>query len=316
MSLPQDPDPRHLLDTAERDVAEHERLVSRRERALAAVHAEREALAAARQRLSDDTADVERLEHLSPARIWAALRGDRTERLDRERAEQQAAQYGVGVAEARVAAAERELAAVDAGLGALGDVAGRRDHALAAVEGWVRAHGGPAVADLDALAREAGAVAAERKEVAEAAGAAATAAGSLAEAARHLHSADGWATYDTFFGGGFVADLVKHDKLDKAAALMRRADLDLRLLAAELGDLGEQGVGGVGVDGLTSVFDWMDNIFGDWAVKDRIADAAGRVQHARAAVGHLQQSLAARDVALSHREEELRVRRAALLRAA
>jgi hypothetical protein len=314
MSVAPEPDPRHLLDAAERAVAEHARLAARRERALGAVHAERQGLAQARERLGDETADVERLEHLSPARIWAGLRGDRAERLDRERAEQQAAQYAVGVVEARLAAAERELAAVDGELAALGDVGARRAQALQAVEAWVRAHGGAAAGDLDALAREAGAVAAERQEVAEAAAAAYAAAGSLAEAAAHLRSADGWATYDTFFGGGFVADMVKHDKLDRAAALMRRADLDLRRLATELGDLGQQGVGGIGIDGLTSIFDWMDNIFGDWAVKNRIADAAGRVQHARVAVEHVQQGLAAREEALQHRAADVEARRAALLR--
>ncbi|WP_159793909.1 hypothetical protein [Puerhibacterium puerhi] len=316
MSTTPEPDPRHLLDAAESAVAEHDRLTARRERALGAVQAERQALAQARERLADETADVERLEHLSPARIWAGLRGDRAERLDRERAEQQAAQYAAGVVEARLAAAERELAAVDAELAALGDVGARRAQALHAVEAWVRTHGGAAAADLDALAREAGAVAAERQEVAEAAAAARTALGSLTEAAGYLRSADGWATYDTFFGGGLVADMVKHDKLDKAAALMRRADLDLRRLATELGDLGQQGVGGIGIDGLTSIFDWMDNIFGDWAVKNRIADAAGRVQRALAAVGHVQQGLAAREEALRHRAADVEARRAALLRAA
>jgi hypothetical protein len=315
MSTAPEPDPRHLLDAAESAVAEHARLAARRERALGAVQAERQALAQARERLADETADVERLEHLSPARIWAGLRGDRAERLDRERAEQQAAQYAAGVVAARLAAAERELAAVDAELAALGDVGARRAHALHAVEAWVRAHGGAAVGDLDALAREGALVAAERREVAEAAAAAHAAAGSLAEAAGYLRSADGWATYDTFFGGGFVADMVKHDKLDKAAALMRRADHDLRRLATELGDLGQQGVGGLGIDGLTSIFDWMDNIFGDWAVKNRIADAAGRVQQARVAVGHVQQGLAARDTALQHRAADVDARRAALLRA-
>lgn len=308
-------DPRPLLDAAERAVAEHARLTARRERAHGAAQAEHQALTEARARLADEAADVERLEQLSPARIWAGLRGDRAERLDRERAEQQAAQYAVGVVEARLSAAQRELAAVDAELAALGDVAGRRAQALHAVEAWVRTHGGVAAADLDAMAREAGVVAAERQEVAEAAAAAHAAAASLAEAAGHLQSADGWATYDTFFGGGFVADMVKHDKLDKAAALMRQADLDLRRLATELGDLGQQGVGGLGIDSMTSVFDWMDNIFGDWAVKNRIADAADRVQRARAAVGHVQQGLAAREEALQRRADDVEARRAALLRA-
>lgn len=42
-----------------------------------------------------------------------------------------------------------------------------------------------------------------------------------------LSSADGWSTYDTFFGGGMISSVIKHDRMDDASTVLRRADLAL-----------------------------------------------------------------------------------------
>ncbi|MFD6135473.1 hypothetical protein [Isoptericola sp. NPDC060257] len=79
---------------------------------------------------------------------------------------------------------------------------------------------------------------------------------------------------------------------------MREADGALRHLTVELGDLGEQGVGGVGVDGLTRTLDvWFDTIFTDWSVRNRIAEARDRVAAATRAVHGVRQRLAERSAA-------------------
>src|SRR5690606_784355 len=97
--------------------------------------------------------------------------------------------------------------------------------------------------------------------------------------------AGGWATYDTFFGGGMVTDMMKYDRLDRAGALMQQADAALAHLATELADVGVDAVGGIGITQMTQAFDvWFDNIFSDWAVRDRIRQAAARVDHLLAAV--------------------------------
>ncbi|MFE5294497.1 hypothetical protein ACFQ8T_20135 [Isoptericola sp. NPDC056618] len=210
------------LAAARAAVVGHAQQSARRQVAGRELAAAEDALADARASLADEAADVARLESLSLARVWAGLRGDRAQRLDAERAEQQAAEYVAATAQARRDAAEREVRAVDAGL------------AAAEVE---------------------------------------------------LRGADGWSTYDTFFDGGMLASMVKHDTMDRAAGLLREADGALRHLTVELGDLGEQGVGGVGVDGLTRTLDvWFDTIFTDWSVRNRIAEARDRVAAATRAV--------------------------------
>lgn len=302
------------LAAARAAVVEHAQQSARRQVAGREAAAAQEALAAARASLADETADVARLESLSLARVWAGLRGDRAQRLDAERAEQQAAEYVAATAQARLDAAEREVRAVDAGLAALGDVQARWHAALAAKEEWVRGAGGAAAAELAAVAERVGGWRAQQVEVAEAQAAADQAARALAAAAGELRGADGWSTYDTFFDGGMLASMVKHDKLDRAAALLRVADAALRHLAVELGDLGEQGVGGVGVDGLTRTLDvWFDNIFTDWSVKNRIAEARDRVEAAGRAVHGVRQRLAERAAAAEAELAALAKRRESLL---
>ncbi|MEL7976519.1 hypothetical protein AAG589_11705 [Isoptericola sp. F-RaC21] len=302
------------LAAARAAVVEHAQRSARRERARQDLAAADEALATARASLADETADVARLESLSLARVWAGLRGDRTRRLDDERAEQQAAEYVAATAQARRDAAERELRAADAGLAALGDVHARWRAALAAKEEWVRGAGGPAAAELAAVAEQVGGWRAQQVEIAQAQEAAGRAAQALAAAAGELRSADGWSTYDTFFDGGMIASMAKHDRMDRAAGLLREADGALRHLAVELGDLGEQGVGGVGVDGFTRTLDvWFDNIFTDWSVRNGIAEARDRVGAAVRAVDGVRQRLAERSAAADAELAALAARRESLL---
>ncbi|MCA5894419.1 hypothetical protein LEP48_13835 [Isoptericola sp. NEAU-Y5] len=284
------------LTGARRAVVEHRQQTARRDVALAALREAEAAHATARAALDDETADVARLESLSLARVWTALRGTRDQRLDAERAEQQAAQYVAATAQARVATATRELAVVDEAIRALGDVETRWAAALAAKEAWVHGTGGRPAAELADLAERAGALRAQQVEIAEAQTAALRAQAALDAAAGHLRSADGWSTYDTFFDGGMLASMVKHDKLDRAAELLRQADAALQHLSVELGDLGERGVGGVGIDGLTRTLDvWFDNIFTDWSVRNRIAEAIDRVRAATTAVQSVRGRLDARE---------------------
>ncbi|WP_309135804.1 hypothetical protein, partial [Cellulomonas sp.] len=144
--------------------------------------------------------------------------------------------------------------------------------------------------------------------------AAAQAADALDAAADELRSANGWSTYDTFFDGGLVASMVKHDRLDRAADLVRRADAALAHLGVELGDLGERGVEGIGVDGMTRTLDiWFDNIVTDLSVRNRIAEARDRVHAARRAVRQVATRLDARASDVETRLAELTARRERVL---
>ncbi|GAA1478367.1 hypothetical protein GCM10009623_28130 [Nocardioides aestuarii] len=255
----------------------------------------RDRLAEARRRLAAETVDVADLESMSMTRILASLRGSRQSDLDRERAEAQAASYLVADAEARLTTEQRERASLEQRIAAYGDLDARRTQLVAERETEVRSD--PAHADraarLTELAAEVGRLRARGVQVEEADAAGREAHAVLQRTAQHLGSAGSWSTYDTFFGGGMLSSMAKHDQLDKAAALMRQADAALARLGTELADVGLDAVGGVGIDSMTRALDiWFDNIFTDWAVRERIGQASQRVHALLDQVNRVGQRLA------------------------
>ncbi|MFS0885469.1 hypothetical protein [Aeromicrobium sp. 179-A 4D2 NHS] len=266
------------------------------------------------QRLDAEAADVRRLESLSMTRILAGLRGTRDTDLSREQAERLAAQYAVDEAEARRRTAQREIDDRTERLAALDGLEARRAELLALREREIAAD--PASSEawtrLTEIAERQGTLEAEAVQLREAQAAARDARAALGEASQHLGSASGWATYDTFFGGGLVSDLMKHNRLDQAGELMRRADAALGHLATELADVDIDAVGEIGITELARAFDiWFDNIFSDYQVRERIRDAAARVDGLLHAVDRVADELmrrlggvetALRDLEASRRE--------------
>lgn len=274
-------------------------------------------LQAARGRLAGETEDVERLESFSPTRIWAGLRGRRDADLDRERAEQQQAQYAVASAEAAVARALAEVERSQAERDALGDVDARWEQALAGLDAWLSERGGEHADELRRVTQELAAARSEVVEIGEARAAATEADARLSEARALLGKAGDWAAWDTFGGGGLITDSIKYDRMDQAAAVMRRADEALKRLAGELADVGLAGTGGIVVEGWDRAFDvWFDNIFSDWAVRDRIRAAQDRTAGAQRAVQGLQDQLVDRDALARRNVTTLTDRQAELAAAA
>ncbi len=262
--------------------------------------------------LADELDDVARLESMSLTRILAGLRGSRDTDLDRERAEADAATFTARSAEARLQAAQREVDSLQARIDELGDLAARRGALLVQREAEVAADPSAAATAqrLTAVAAQVGVQEGLLVEIGEAIIACEMARDALSAATRHLSSAGDWATYDTFFGGGMVADLVKHDRLDRAGELMGAADAAMRRLAVELADIEMSGVGGIEITEMGRFFDvWFDNIFSDWAVRDRIREAADRVTTAANRVSQVRLELEGRrGTALDERDALARER--------
>ena len=304
------------LQQLARDRAERDGLVAQLEVVRTRWQATQGRVAAARAELTGEEADVAALESLSVTRILAGLRGSRDTDLDRERAEVAAAQYRVAEAEARASVDEREVASLEARIVGYGDLDARHAELLRQREREIAADPGAAAtaARLSQLAEEMGTLKARGVQVAEADAAGRRAHDALRQAADHLGRAGSWATYDTFLGGGLIADMAKHDRLDKAQTLMREADAALARLASELADVGIGAVGEVGITELSRALDvWFDNIFSDWTVRDRIAQAARRVDALAQAVADVGRTLARRGQAVEHELALARAERERLL---
>ena len=221
------------LETVAADQAQHDVLTVRLSAQRAALAAADAAVDSVRRRLDRETAEVAALEGLSPTRIVARLRGSLDGDLDRERAEQQAATYAVAEAVSRRSQIRADIDDVERRLAALAGLPERRDQAMAAREAWLLAHDHGLAVELEAIAARLGAAREQQREIAEARAAARTAAERLDRAREQLGSAQSWSTYDTFFGGGLITDMMKYDRIDDAARLIRSADDALKRLGAE-----------------------------------------------------------------------------------
>lgn len=302
---------------AAEDRAQHARLIAQLAVAEDLAGARGEELAARRSELQVEESDVRRLEGLSPSRLWATLRGDIDDRAARERAERDAAARALAGAESRHAEARRAADGLRAAGEALGDTEGSYATALAALERSLQGAGAAESVELAEIATLIGAAADERREIAEAIAAVEAAATALHDARGRLDSAGGWSTYDTFFGGGFVADLVKHGHLDEATAAFGRVNRALERVRIELSDIGAAPPVGVVVSESLAVFDVLfDNIVSDWMVRDRIAAAREEVVVLQVRLSELLRALAERDAATAQRLAELARRREELLLAA
>ncbi|MEV4641904.1 hypothetical protein AB0J80_31615 [Actinoplanes sp. NPDC049548] len=299
------------------DIRERELLRSRKAGILAAVAELTRHLDELRRRHAVEQRDVDRLESLSLTRLLASIGGSREQALDRERAEAEAARYRVAQAQDRLDALRAQLTEVEARLAATSTAPATYQALLAEKERQLRASGTGPGARLTELAEQRGRLTAELKELTEADTAARAAAHALAEANEQLESADGWSTADTFLGGGGLSSMIKHNRLDDAAARAAEADRRLAVLRAELRDVDlalPELAGQLELDGFTRFADvWLDNIFTDLSVRGQIKDGLGQLGHAARQVGRIRAALAARIRASRDGLELLDRERAALL---
>lgn len=130
-----------------------------------------------------------------------------------------------------------------------------------------------------------------KQEIREAVTAGERALTSLRAAQEKLNSARNWGLFD-LFGGGLITDMIKHSRMNDAAALMEKARADLQIFQRELRDVHvptelRMEVG----DFLTFADFFFDGLVADYLVQSRIADARAQVDEAIMQVGRLLQDL-------------------------
>jgi len=91
-------------------------------------------------------------------------------------------------------------------------------------------------------------------------------------AKKSFESARGWSTYDTFFSGGLITDIVKYSKIDEANDSVSRISSSSNIMNKELRDVDiafHENMDTIGQG--DRFFDIaFDNIFSDWNVRSKI----------------------------------------------
>lgn len=262
--------------------------------------------------------DVERLEHVSLSRVFAALKGSREEALVREKAEADAARIKVGDAKARLDAVSAEHQAALDRLGQLASAPDAYTAVLAEKERHLTESDDPRRATLLNLADERGRLNAELAEMSNALQATHAARQALSVVEDKLGSASGWNAYDTYFGGGMIATAMEHSRLDDAAAAAAEADRHMAVLRTDLTELDQVAATSplVTLSSATKFVDlWFNNIFTDLAVRDRIKQGQQNVAQSMHMVDAVAERLHAKSGEVQSRLTEIEAQRRDLLTA-
>lgn len=288
---------RRIVEQSERQ-AEARTVQRQVEQLEASLDAARTTVADLEQTLAAEQQDVDQLEGLSFSRLWAAARGSRDEDLARERAEATRARAKLEHHQQAVREQQERLESLQQRRGRLTDADQLLAAALQAKEELLTDQRSALGDRLLDLAAHRGWLRNHLTEIDEARAVAATAQQQIAQADAELSSADGWSTYDTFFGGGVFSSSAKHQRMDAAATAIGRADRQLEQLSAEMADVtgAQTSLPSLQLDGFTRFTDvWFDNIFTDLDVRDRISDAAAGVRRMKHAVDEIEADLTKRE---------------------
>ena len=235
--------------------------------------------------------DVEKLEKLTLSSVLAALRGNKDEEIDREKAEAYAARL-------RMQEAERQLSEIRS------EILMRQDRikASAACEQQYEAllrekaeaarKENPALAEkLAELEQRELELTSRRKELQEALAAGRQTLVHIGAAMDDLQSAGNWGTWD-ILGGGLIADAMKYSSMDEAQKKMEWVQSDLRRYQAELADVAQTAAFDLQPGGFLQFADFFcDNIFADCAVRDRIYQSQDQMQNLKDQVNRIQVGL-------------------------
>ncbi len=217
-----------------------------------------------------EQADVDKLENHSIIAYFQSIAGTRKEKLDKERRE------------ALEALAKHKLVLTE-----LGDI---RNHIryyeeemeqlkgcrelyetrIAEKREILRGTESAGGRELLALENQLAEIKSYQKELQEAMEAGTRALATVGEVQASLNTAKSWSTYD-MLGGSLIADVVKHNHMDKAQKLLDELQLQLGRFRTELSDVYIQSNLKVNVDGFERYADiFLDNFFTDWEIYDRI----------------------------------------------
>lgn len=261
-----------------------------------------------RQVLSDEQADVQRLEGRSLAAFFYQAIGKMDEKLTKEQQEAYAAQVKYDAAARELEGIERDLKRCEDERNSLWGCEARYDSLLQEKTLAVKAAGGPTAEKLLQLEERSGYLSSQKQELQEALSAGNAALSCADRILSELDSAEGWGTWD-LVGGGLLTDLAKHSHLDQAQASVKTLQTQLRHFKTELADVTIKADIQVSIDGFLRVADYFfDGIFADWAVLDQIHQSQQQAQLIRnqidSVLNHLYTLMNQTDAELSRISQE------------
>lgn len=227
-----------------------------------------------------EQADVDRLESRSLTAFFYNVVGKKDEKLTQERQEAYAAAVKYDAALRELEAVEQDMARCKAELLELSDCEARYDKLLAEKQAALKAAGGYYSDEIRSIESRITWLEHQMDEIDEAIAAGNRALSAADQVMSSLNSAGNWGTFD-LLSDGILADIAKHNHLDKAQREVEWLQVELRRFNTELADVSSiRADVQVSIDGFLRFADYFfDNLFTDWAVMDRISQSKHQVQN-------------------------------------
>lgn len=272
------------LEALQADVARKHKL----EAVLESLYSEKDKLTAEEQELAEilrkEQKDVKAMEGVSLASIFSAIRGDKEERLSRERMEAHAAALKHDAAVRRLESVERDINDTLTGIDKLSGAEEKFNAAVSARLEEIKRTGGQDARKAYDLEERIGFLHAQIREIDEAIDAGNMAVSQILSIEDSLGSAEGWGTFD-LLGGGIISDIAKHSHLDEAQYQVEHLQYLLSRLRTELADVRINADLQIQVDGFLRFADYFfDGLIADWAVLDRINESQEQVANVKSQV--------------------------------
>lgn len=235
--------------------------------------------------------DVDKLEKGGVHAFLLTLIGHKEERLDKERREALAAKLQYDQARSDLEYLENKLNGLIRERDGLRDAPEQLEALWTEKAELVKAMGGQTGARLVELDRQLSGVTHQQKELEEALSAGENAKRLLGQVQDDLDSARSWGTWD-MLGGGLIATMAKHDRLDSAQSSIRAAQRALSDFRTELADVSQLQVPNIQIGEFATFADYFfDGIFSDWYVQSSIKTAQEGVSEV-----HMKLTAALRDL--------------------
>ncbi|MGG3564939.1 hypothetical protein ABES03_25395 [Neobacillus rhizosphaerae] len=214
--------------------------------------------------------DVERLERFGLTKLIATLSGKKEEKLSKEKQEMIAAQHKLEEAIKTKKEINQAMSVLENNLKNLEHVEAEYQQLLLKKEDMIKVSSSPFAAKVFGLSEQEGALNAYIKELEEAKQAGLRVEDALSDAVSSLDKAEGWGTWD-LFGGGTIAGMVKHQKIDEAEAHLHQAQRCMREFQKELLDVQETVFVDIDISGMLKFADFFfDGFIADYMVQGKI----------------------------------------------
>lgn len=238
-----------------------------------------------RESANSEQYDVTELEGMSFASIWARISGSYDEKLRQEKQEAfaAAAKYESALREQQYVQSDylrmkEQLRSLQAVEEEYRKVLHEKQEALAA-------SGDETAKEILELEKKLAYLSGQKRELDEAYQAGRSAMNVANRIADSLASADSWATWD-LFGGGIIADVIKHGHMNDAQQEIETLQKALRRFRTELADVKIDDHLDFQMDGFTSFGDYFfDGLIFDWMAKNHINRSAQQIQNTRSQIG-------------------------------